>query len=210
MSLPGAHTRQAPPDRPLRAVLVLGTRPEAVKLAPVFRELHDHPDTFSPEIWLTAQHRTMLDQVLTAFDLPVRHDFNLMQAGQTLAGLTAAVLHAVESALREDPPDLLLVQGDTTTVFAAALAAFYAGVPVGHVEAGLRTHDPKAPFPEELNRQMTARLAQWHFAPTATARENLLAEGIPGSHIWVTGNTVIDALDEMAEIVRRQRAAPPA
>jgi len=143
---------------------------------------------------VTAQHRQMLDQVLELFEIIPDYDLDLMMQGQDLFDITARCLLSVRDTLRSDRPDLVLVHGDTTTCFAATLAAFYEGIPVGHVEAGLRTGDLSAPFPEEANRTLVGRLASYHFAPTETARDNLLAEGVPGTHIWVTGNTVIDAL----------------
>jgi UDP-N-acetylglucosamine 2-epimerase (non-hydrolysing) len=151
----------------------------------------------------------MLDQVIEAFDLPAHRDFDLMRPGQTLTRVTAAVLESLEKAFAEERPDCVLVQGDTTTVAAAALAAFYARVPVGHVEAGLRTWDKFAPYPEEMNRQIATRLADFHFAPTPASRDNLIAERIAGEAIWVTGNTVIDALAIAAARVRRERPPLP-
>jgi UDP-N-acetylglucosamine 2-epimerase (non-hydrolysing) len=183
-------------------VLVFGTRPEAIKLAPVYREMVQRRDHFDPRIWITSQHREMLDQVLETFALKVDRDFDLMRPGQTLAELTARVVTALQNPLERDPPDCILVQGDTTTMFATALAAFYVRVPVGHVEAGLRTGNKFAPFPEEMNRCLATRLCDYHFAPTEWARENLRADGIEADRIWVTGNTVIDALDMMVTKVR--------
>ena len=172
---------------------MLGTRPEAIKLAPVIRRLDDTPGVVS-QVCATAQHRQMLDQVLTLFDIHPDYDLNLMRPGQGLGELTARVLTAMKPVIDQAKPDMLLVQGDTTTCLAAALAAFYAGVPLGHVEAGLRTGDMAAPFPEEGNRVLVSRLARLHFAPTEKSRANLLVEGIRADRIFVTGNTVIDAL----------------
>lgn len=177
-----------------KILVVFGTRPEAIKMAPLYLELKKHPDDFQTRLCVTAQHREMLDQVLAIFDIRPDVDLDLMKPGQTLFDITSAVLMGMGTVLHDEKPDLLLVHGDTTTSMAAALAGFYSGVPVGHVEAGLRTYDLRAPFPEELNRQITGKLAQYHFAPTIKSRENLIAEGVAESSINVTGNTVIDAL----------------
>lgn len=193
-----------------KVVLIFGTRPEAIKLAPLYIELQKHLDAFVPEMWVTAQHRQMLDQVLKTFELTPQRDFNLMKPGQTLSGITTGVLETLEAMFKEDRPDMILIQGDTTTVFAAALAAFYHRIPVGHVEAGLRTWDRFAPYPEEINRQLATRLSDLHFAPTERSRENLLREQVPAERIIVTGNTVIDALAIVAAKVRRERPALPA
>ncbi len=176
-----------------RVLSVFGTRPEAIKMAPVVQALGVVPGVES-FVCVTAQHRRMLDQVLELFAIRPDIDLDLMQPGQDLFDVTAAALLRLRPVLREVRPDLVLVQGDTTTCFAAALAAFYQGIVVGHVEAGLRTGDLLAPFPEEANRALVGRLASHHFAPTATARDNLLREGVPAGRITVTGNTVIDAL----------------
>tara|TARA_R110001583_G_scaffold184733_1_gene344262 strand:+ start:103 stop:1233 length:1131 start_codon:yes stop_codon:yes gene_type:complete len=172
---------------------VFGTRPEAIKMAPVVLALQTNP-SFESLVCVTAQHREMLDQVLDIFDITPDYDLDLMKPGQTLYGITSGVLEGVGEALRAANPDLVLVHGDTTSCFAAALAAFYEGIPVGHVEAGLRTGNMLAPFPEEANRSLVGRLAQLHFAPTEIAKNNLLQENIPAEQILVTGNTVIDAL----------------
>jgi len=174
-------------------LVCFGTRPEAIKLCPVVRELEGRPDC-EVRVCATAQHREMLDQVLDVFGVRPDRDLDLMSPGQSLEGLTAAVVEGVSAVIDEDLPDALVVQGDTTTTFAAALAAFYKRVPVAHVEAGLRTYDPTAPFPEEINRQLTTRLARWHFAPTEKARDALLAEGISSEEVFTVGNTVVDAL----------------
>lgn len=176
----------------MRVLTVIGTRPEAIKMAPVLHALQ----TAGAEsrLCVTAQHRDMLDQVLSIFGLTPDVDLNLMRPGQTLEGLTAAVLEGVSAALEDEKPDLVLVHGDTTTAFAAALAAFYKQIPVGHVEAGLRTGDLSAPFPEELNRRLVDGISRFHFAPTESSKENLLREGTDPSTIFVTGNTVVDAL----------------
>lgn len=170
-----------------------GTRPEAIKLAPIIRALHVIPGLRS-RVLVTAQHRELLDQVLDVFGLAADVDLDLMRPGHTLAELTSRVIESVDGALAQDPPDLVMVQGDTTTVFAAALAAFYRGIPVAHVEAGLRSFDLANPFPEEANRRLTTQLASIHFAPTQRARQNLLAEGVPSDRIVLTGNSVVDAL----------------
>jgi UDP-N-acetylglucosamine 2-epimerase (non-hydrolysing) len=172
---------------------VFGTRPETIKLAPVILAMRDRSDLM-PHVCVTAQHREMLDQMLTVFGITPDVDLNLMQPNQVLSGLTANALMSVASYLAEHRPDMVVVQGDTTTTFSAALAAFYDRVPIAHVEAGLRTWDKSSPFPEEINRSLTSRLADIHFAPTDWARGNLLREGIAENKIFVTGNTVIDAL----------------
>lgn len=177
-----------------KILLVLGTRPEAIKMAPLYHALKEQPDVFDTVLCVTAQHRQMLDQVLKVFDMAPDIDLNLMTPGQDLFDLTAAVLKGMRDVLKVHKPDALLVHGDTTTTLAAAMAGFYLGVPVGHVEAGLRTHDLQAPFPEEFNRQVVSKLSKWHFAPTEFSQSNLLAERVPQSCITVTGNTVIDAL----------------
>lgn len=173
--------------------VIFGTRPEAIKLAPVILALKKARD-IRCRVCVTAQHRQMLDQVLDVFGITPDVDLNLMKRNQTLAGLTSRAITAVDGYLAREKPDLVLVQGDTTTVFAATLAAFYQHIPVGHVEAGLRTGNLESPWPEELNRVLTTRMAALHFAPTINNRRNLLKEGIPGKNIIVTGNTVIDAL----------------
>lgn len=173
---------------------IFGTRPEAIKMAPVIKELERHPESFKSIVCVTAQHRQMLDQVLELFEIKPDYDLNLMQPGQNLFDITANVLRGLKPVLEEVRPDLVLVHGDTTTTMAASLAAFYCNVPVGHVEAGLRTGNKHAPFPEEINRRVAGVVADLHFAPTETARQNLLREGVPTDSIHVTGNTVIDAL----------------
>jgi UDP-N-acetylglucosamine 2-epimerase (non-hydrolysing) len=177
-----------------KIMLVFGTRPEAIKMAPLYLALKAMPEVFETCLCVTAQHRQMLDQVLHTFGITPDIDLNLMQPGQDLFDVTAAVLLAMRGVLRDHRPDVLLVHGDTSTALAAAMAGFYQNVPVGHVEAGLRTHDLRSPFPEEFNRQVVGKLTRWHFAPTELSRDNLLAEGVPASNVTVTGNTVIDAL----------------
>lgn len=189
-----------------KALLVFGTRPEAIKMAPLVKEFQKHKDTFETLVCVTGQHRQMLDQVLDIFDIKPDFDLNIMKAGQDLYDITARVLTGMRGVLAESNPDLVLVHGDTTTSTAAALAAFYRQIPVGHVEAGLRTHDIYSPWPEEMNRQITGRIATYHFSPTALSRSNLLAEGIPADRITVTGNTVIDALHMVVERLRTDAA----
>lgn len=176
-----------------KILFVFGTRPEAIKLCPVLLNLRQS-GRFDVRVCVTAQHRAMLDQVLAAFGVTPDYDLDLMQPGQTLAQITARILAALEPVIQAEQPDMLLVQGDTTTTLAGALAAFYHHVPVAHVEAGLRTGDLAQPFPEEMNRVVTTRLAALHFAPTETAKKNLLAEGIDSQRIFVTGNSGIDAV----------------
>jgi UDP-N-acetylglucosamine 2-epimerase (non-hydrolysing) len=177
----------------MKILSVFGTRPEAIKMAPLVRLL-DQDSRFDNRVCVTAQHRQMLDQVLDLFGIRPRYDLNVMKPGQSLSTLTASMLNGIEPVLEEFKPDVVLVHGDTTTCFTASLAAFYKKLPVAHVEAGLRTGNLSSPWPEEANRKLTASLATLHFAPTDTAKENLLREGVPGSNITVTGNTVIDAL----------------
>lgn len=177
-----------------KVMLVFGTRPEAIKMAPLVKELERHTEAFETVVCVTGQHREMLDQVLTIFDIKPDYDLNIMRQGQDLYDVTARVLLGMRDVLKEANPDVVLVHGDTTTSTAAALAAFYQQIPVGHVEAGLRTHDIYSPWPEEMNRQLTGRIATFDFAPTPLSRQNLLDEGIAGEKITVTGNTVIDAL----------------
>jgi UDP-N-acetylglucosamine 2-epimerase (non-hydrolysing) len=179
---------------PKKVIVVIGTRPEAIKLAPVVLELERHRAHFDTKICVTGQHREMLDQMLRVFGLRRDYDLAVMKAGQDLTGVTAACLTGLDRILRDERPDLVLVQGDTTTTFAASLAAYYYHIPVGHIEAGLRTGKKYDPFPEEINRRLTTHLSDFHFAPTEVARSNLLLEGIRPEAILVTGNTVIDAL----------------
>lgn len=178
----------------LKVMTVFGTRPEAIKMCPLVLEMRKHPDKIEPVVAVTAQHREMLDQVLHLFGITPDYDLNIMSAGQTLYDVTEKALRGLQKVLEEAKPDLVLVHGDTTTTFAGALAAFYAQIPVGHVEAGLRTGNKYSPFPEEMNRKLTGALADYHFAPTATSKANLLRENVPAEKITVTGNTVIDAL----------------
>lgn len=177
----------------MRILLVFGTRPEAIKMAPLVLELQKS-ENITTRVCVTAQHRKMLDQVLSVFDIQPDWDLNLMRPGQGLFEITAGVLSGMKRVLEEEKPDIVLVQGDTTTAFSASLAAFYMQIPVGHVEAGLRTYNIRSPYPEELNRQMVSRIADWHFAPTDANRAALVSEGVLADQIVVTGNTVVDAL----------------
>jgi UDP-N-acetylglucosamine 2-epimerase (non-hydrolysing) len=177
----------------MKVLSIFGTRPEAIKMGPVVKAVEETAGLTSL-VCVTAQHREMLDQVLEVFNIVPDYDLNIMQAGQTLTGITTKAIEGLERVLVEASPDIVLVHGDTTTTFAGALAAFYQKIPVGHVEAGLRTFDKYQPFPEEMNRSLTGQLADFHFAPTETARQHLLNEGIADTSIFVTGNTVIDAL----------------
>lgn len=177
-----------------KVLLVFGTRPEAIKMAPLVKELQKHPEHFQTLVCVTAQHREMLDQVLHIFNITPDFDLNIMKQGQDLYDITARVLLGMKDVLIQTKPDIVFVHGDTTTSTAAALAAFYQQIPVAHVEAGLRTHDIYSPWPEEMNRQITGRIATYDFAPTALSRENLLHENVSEEKITVTGNTVIDAL----------------
>ena len=177
-----------------KIMLVFGTRPEAIKMCPLANELRSRPEEFEAVVAVTGQHREMLDQVLRAFGVVPDHDLAVMRPGQTLTDVNCAVLTGLGPVLDEERPDCVLVHGDTTTSFAAALAAFYRRIPVGHVEAGLRTRDLYSPWPEEFNRQVVDVVSHWHFAPTEASRQNLLKEGKSADRIWVTGNTGIDAL----------------
>ncbi len=177
-----------------KVMLVFGTRPEAIKMCPLVKEFQKYSEQFQTITCVTGQHREMLDQVLKIFDVTPDYDLNIMKQGQDLYDVTARVLTGMRDVLKEVQPDVVLVHGDTTTSTAAALAAFYQQIPVGHVEAGLRTHNIYSPWPEEMNRQITGRIATYNFAPTALSRENLLCEAVSEDSITVTGNTVIDAL----------------
>ena len=187
-------------------MLVFGTRPEAIKMAPLVKAFEKHPQDFNTLVCVTGQHREMLDQVLHLFDIAPDYDLNIMKQGQDLYDVTARVLVGMRDVLKEAKPDVVLVHGDTTTSTAAALAAFYQQIPVGHIEAGLRTHDIYSPWPEEMNRQITGRIATYHFAPTPLAQENLLKENILSQNITVTGNTVIDALYAVVEKIQQDQS----
>ena len=178
----------------LRLMTVFGTRPEAIKMCPLVLEMHKYPEYIEPIVAVTAQHREMLDQVLELFRIKPDYDLNIMASGQTLYDITTRALNGLKEVIEDAKPDMVLVHGDTTTTFAGALAAFYAQVPVGHVEAGLRTGNKYSPYPEEMNRKLTGSIADMHFAPTSTSKENLLKENVNPEAIMVTGNTVIDAL----------------
>lgn len=186
-----------------RVLSIFGTRPEAIKMAPVVKELQKHPSRFESLVCVTAQHRQMLDQVLNLFDIRPDFDLDIMRPGQDLYDVTCNVLQGLKRVLSRVRPDLVLVHGDTTTTLAATLAAYYQRIPVGHVEAGLRTQNKYAPFPEEINRRLTGAVADLHFAPTVAARDNLLREGVDPAAIYVTGNTVVDALLAVVEKVRQ-------
>ena len=186
-----------------KILLVFGTRPEAIKMCPLVLEFRKHPDAFETRVCVTGQHREMLDQVLRIFGVQPDYDLNIMKQGQDLYDVTARVLTGMRAVLDEAKPDVVLVHGDTTTSMAAALAAFYRQIPVGHVEAGLRTHNLYSPWPEEMNRQVTGRIATYHFSPTPLSRQNLLDEGVPEERITVTGNTVIDALQQVVARIRQ-------
>lgn len=178
----------------IKVMTVFGTRPEAIKMCPLVLEMQKYSDSIEPIVAVTAQHREMLDQVLALFKIKPDYDLNIMTAGQTLYDVTTRALMGLKEVMEQAKPDIVLVHGDTTTTFAGALAAFYAQIPVGHVEAGLRTGDKYSPYPEEMNRKLTGSIADMHFAPTATSKENLLKENVAAENIYVTGNTVIDAL----------------
>lgn len=187
-------------------MLVFGTRPEAIKMAPLVKEFQKHSDKFETVVCVTGQHREMLDQVLHIFEITPDYDLNIMKQGQDLYDITARVLTGMRDVLKEVQPDIVLVHGDTTTSTAAALAAFYQQIPVGHVEAGLRTHNIYSPWPEEMNRQITGRIATYHLSPTPLSKQNLLAEGVKEEQITVTGNTVIDALYMVVEKIKQDKA----
>lgn len=185
-----------------KIMLVFGTRPEAIKMAPLIKAFQQKKNKFETIVCVTGQHREMLDQVLRLFNIRPDYDLNIMRQGQDLYDVTARVLTGMRDVLQEAKPDIVLVHGDTTTSTAAALAAFYGQIPVGHVEAGLRTHNIYSPWPEEMNRQITGRIATWHFAPTALSRNNLLQEGVDADNIHITGNTVIDTLYHVVSTIR--------
>ena len=189
-----------------KIMLVFGTRPEAIKMAPLVKEFQKHSDKFETVVCVTGQHREMLDQVLHIFEITPDYDLNIMKQGQDLYDVTARVLTGMRDVLKEVQPDIVLVHGDTTTSTAAALAAFYQQIPVGHVEAGLRTHNIYSPWPEEMNRQITGRIATYHLSPTPLSKQNLLAEGVKEEQITVTGNTVIDALYMVVEKIKQDKA----
>lgn len=187
-----------------KLMLVFGTRPEAIKMAPLVKEFQKYPEYFKTVVCVTGQHREMLDQVLSLFEIIPDYDLNIMKQGQDLYDVTARVLTGMRDVLKEAQPDVVFVHGDTTTSTAAALAAFYQQIPVAHVEAGLRTRNIYSPWPEEMNRQLTGRIAGFHFSPTVLSRQNLIDEGIADNRITVTGNTVIDALYVVVEKIKRE------
>lgn len=188
-----------------KVMLVFGTRPEAIKMAPLVKEFQKHKDFFEVIVCVTGQHREMLDQVLNLFEIKPDYDLNIMKQGQDLYDVTSKVLTGMRDVFKKVIPDVVLVHGDTTTSTAAALAAFYQQIPVGHVEAGLRTHNIYSPWPEEMNRQLTGRIATYHFSPTTLSKDNLLKEGINENNILVTGNTVIDALYMVVEKIKNNQ-----
>ena len=186
-----------------KVITIFGTRPEAIKLAPIIKEIEKRRQSFESIVLVTGQHDELLDQMLAVFQIKPDHNLRVMQGNQTPAGLTSRILDGIDRMLKEYRPDVILVQGDTTTVLAAALAAFYNQISIGHVEAGLRTKDKYQPFPEEINRRLTDQMADYAFAPTETAKRNLLKSGIPERQIFVTGNTVIDALLQVSSLDKR-------
>ena len=188
-----------------KVMLVFGTRPEAIKMAPLVKEFQKYPEQFQTIVCVTGQHREMLDQVLQIIEVTADYDLNMMKQGQDLYDVTARVLTGMRDVLKEARPDVVLVHGDTTTSTAAALAAFYQQIPVGHVEAGLRTHDIYSPWPEEMNRLITGRIASCHFSPTPLSRDNLLKENVAKDKIVVTGNTVIDALYMVVDKIKNNK-----
>ena len=189
-----------------KVMLVFGTRPEAIKMAPLVKEFEKYPNDFQTLVCVTGQHREMLDQVLNLFEIKPHYDLNIMKQGQDLYDVTARVLVGMRDVLKEAQPDVVLVHGDTTTSTAAALAAFYQQIPVGHVEAGLRTHNIYSPWPEEMNRLITGRIATYHFSPTKLSRQNLLKENVSDDSIIVTGNSVIDALYWVVDKIKNDEA----
>ncbi len=189
-----------------KIMLVFGTRPEAIKMAPLVKEFQKHPEQCETIVCVTGQHREMLDQVLSLFEIVPDYDLNIMKKGQDLYDITSKILLGMREVLVQTNPDVVLVHGDTTTSMAVALAAFYRQIPVGHVEAGLRTHNIYSPWPEEMNRQITGRIATYHFSPTSLSRQNLLHEGVEDKRIAVTGNTVIDALYAVVDKIKNNAA----
>ena len=189
-----------------KVMLVFGTRPEAIKMAPLVKEFQKNPESFQTIVCVTGQHRQMLDQVLNLFEITPDYDLNIMKQGQDLYDVTSRVLLGMRDVLKEAQPDVVLVHGDTTTSTAAALAAFYQQIPVGHVEAGLRTHNIYSPWPEEMNRQITSRIAAYNFAPTMLSKQNLIKENVNPDTILVTGNTVIDALHQVVRKIKTDAA----
>lgn len=193
----------------LRVMLIIGTRPEAIKMAPVIKEFQKYPEQFTPIVCVTGQHREMLDQVMRVFQITADYDLNVMQPNQTLSSLTSTLIRCLDEVMIKARPDWVLVQGDTTSAMAAGLVAFYHEVKVGHIEAGLRTHNIRQPFPEEANRRITDIMSDLYFSPTTRTRDNLLREGVHPSRILITGNSVIDALLMMVERLRKVPMALP-
>lgn len=189
-----------------KIMLVFGTRPEAIKMAPLVKEFQKYPEEFKTIVCVTGQHREMLDQVLQIFDITPDYDLNIMKQGQDLYDVTARVLTGMRDVLKKVQPDVVLVHGDTTTSTASALAAFYQQIPVGHVEAGLRTHNIYSPWPEEMNRLITGRIATYHFSPTPLSRQNLQNEGVVEKFLFVTGNTVIDTLYMVVDKIKNDKS----
>ncbi len=187
----------------MKVLVIFGTRPEAIKMAPVIKELKKYPETFTCSVCVTAQHRQMLDQMLNFFEIKTDYDIDIMAPGQNLFDLTCNVLQGLKQVLEKEMPDIVLVQGDTTTTMAAALASYYLRIKIGHVEAGLRTQNKYAPFPEEINRKILGSLADLYFAPTETSKQNLLKEGVAEDTIFITGNTVIDAVLSVVAAIRK-------
>lgn len=189
----------------IKVLFIFGTRPEAIKMAPVIRELQKQAGIFNTVVCVTAQHRQMLDQVLNLFDIKPDYDLNIMKPGQDLFDITSNVMMGLKPVLIKESPDIVLVHGDTTTTMAAAIAAYYCRLKIGHVEAGLRTHNKYSPFPEEINRKVTGSVTDLHFAPTAASKQNLLREGVPDASIHITGNTVVDALLSVSDMIHDSR-----
>ena len=187
-----------------KILLIFGTRPEAIKMAPLVKEFQSHTNIFETKVCVTSQHREMLDQVLDFFEIIPDYDLDLMKPGQNLYGLTSTIIESLKPVLEDCTPDFVFVHGDTTTTMAGSIASFYSGAKVCHVEAGLRTNNKLSPFPEEINRQITSRICDYHFAPTETSKKNLLKENISDGSILVTGNTVIDALIKSVEKVNEE------
>ena len=189
-----------------KVMIVFGTRPEAIKMAPVIKQFEAQTDKFTTVVCVTAQHRQMLDQVLKLFEMTPHHDLDVMTANQTLSDLTAKVLFGVTSVLKKERPDIVFVQGDTTTTLVTGLAAYYLKIPVAHIEAGLRTRNKYSPFPEEGNRRLTSVIADFHFTPTQESKNNLLREGFPENTIFITGNTVTDSLQWVSQKINSSTA----
>ncbi len=191
-----------------KVLIIFGTRPEAIKMAPLVKEFLKHPNFFELKICVSAQHREMLDQVLNFFEIKPNYDLNLMKPGQNLYSLTASIIESLKPVLEDFNPEFVFVHGDTTTAMAGSIAGFYSGAKICHIEAGLRTNDKLSPFPEEINRQIVGRISDYHFSPTITSKNNLLKEDIPKESILVTGNTVIDALFYSINLIKHREVSP--